>query len=27
LIAVAKTNRPIPKPDNVDLTFEVKIDM
>lgn len=27
LIAVAKTNRPIPKPDNVDMTFLVKIDI
>ena len=27
LLAVAKLNRAIPKPDNVDITFQVKIDM
>ena len=27
LIAVAKTNRPIPKSQNVDMTFVVKLDI
>jgi hypothetical protein len=27
LIAVAKTNRPIPKSENVDMTFVVKLDL
>jgi hypothetical protein len=27
LLAVAKTNRPIPKSENVDMTFMIKIDI